>query len=188
MEIPLIDLDQEIWTYEDYRQLPSDGKTYQVIGGKLFMTPAPSTRHQKICRNLSFIIWNFVKEHNLGEVCNAPIDVVFSSVNVVQPDIVFISKNRLRIIKEKGIFGAPDWIIEVTSSSTDKIDVKLKRDLYEHFGVREYWIVYPDDEKIEVYLLKEGRYRLKGVFSRNETLKSEIIQGLEVNLGDVLKI
>ena len=152
------------------------------------MTPAPSTRHQKICRNLRFLIWDFVKEHNLGEVYNAPIDVVLSSVNVVQPDIVFISKNRLRIIKEKGIFGAPDWIIEVTSSSTDKIDVKLKRDLYEHFGVREYWIVYPDDEKIEVYLLKEGRYRLKGVFSRNETLKSEIIQGLEVNLGDVLKI
>ena len=185
MKVPLMDLNQNIWTYEDYRELPNDGKTYQVIGGKLFMRPAPSTRHQKICRNLSFIIWNFVKEHNLGEIYNAPIDVVFRSVNVVQPDIIFVSKGRLKIIKEKGIFGAPDWIIEIISPSTDKIDIKLKKDLYEYFGVREYWIVYPDDEKVEVYLLKEGRYRLKGAFSKNETLKSEIIQGLKVNLGEV---
>jgi len=185
MKVPLIDVSQNIWTYEDYRELPNDGKTYQVIGGKLFMTPSPSTRHQDICGNLGFIIRNFVKEHDLGKVYNAPIDVVFSSVNVVQPDIVFISKNRLRIIKEKGIFGAPDWIMEIISPSTDKIDVKLKRDLYECFAVKEYWIIYPDDERIEVYLLKEGKYRLKGTFSKNETLKSEIIQGLEVRLREV---
>jgi len=185
MEIPLIDVNQEIWTYEDYRELPDDRKTYQVIGGKLFMTPAPSTRHQDISRNLSFIIWSFVKKYNLGEVYNAPIDVVFSSVNVVQPDIVFICKGRLRIIKEKGIFGAPDWVIEIVSPSSDKIDVKLKRDLYERFGVREYWIVYPDDEKVEVYLLKNGKYKLKGSFLKNEILQVSVIEELKVNLEEV---
>jgi len=185
METPLIDVNQNVWTYEDYRELPNDGKTYQIIGGRLFMVPAPSTRHQEISGNLGFIVRRFVKKQNSGKVYNAPIDVVFSSVNVVQPDIVFISKNRLRIIKEKGIFGAPDWIIEIVSPSSDKIDIKLKRDLYERFGVREYWIVYPDDEKVEVYLLKEGRYKLKGTFSKDETLEVKVIENLKVNLKEI---
>ena len=111
--------------------------------------------------------------------------MIFSSVNVVQPDLVFISKNRLKTIKEKGIFGAPDWIIEILSPSSDKIDIKLKRDLYERFGVREYWIVYPDKEKVEVYLLREAKYKLKGTFSRNETLEVNAIENLKVNLKEI---
>ena len=180
-----IDVNQEIWTYEDYRELPNDQKIYQVIGGKLFMVPAPSTRHQNISRNLEFIIWSFVRNHNLGEVYYAPIDVVLSSVNVVQPDIVFIAKNRLAIVKEKGIFGAPDWVIEIVSSSTIKIDIKLKKDLYERFGVREYWIVYPEDEKVEVYLLEGGNYKLKGAFLKHDTLQVRTIGGFRINLEEV---
>jgi len=180
-----IDVNQEIWTYEDYRELPDDQKIYQVIGGKLFMVPAPSTRHQNISRNLEFIIWSFVKNHNLGEVYDAPIDVVLNSVNVVQPDIVFIAKNRLAIVKEKGIFGAPDWVIEIVSSSTSKIDIKLKKDLYERFGVREYWIVYPEDEKAEVYLLEGGNYKLKGAFLKHDTLQVRTIEGFRINLEEV---
>mgnify|MGYP000103035889 FL=1 len=122
MENPLIDLNQNIWTYQDYRELPSDGKTYQIIGGRLFMAPAPSTPHRDISGNLGFIIRSFVKEHSVGKIYNAPIDVVFSSVNVVQPDIIFISSKRLKIIKEEGIFGAPDWIIEIISPPSEKID------------------------------------------------------------------
>lgn len=185
MEVPLLEVNENIWTYEDYRGLPDDRKTYQIIGGRLLMTPAPSTRHQDICRDLGFIIWSFVKEHHSGKVYNAPIDVIFSSVNVVQPDLVFISKNRLKTIKEKGIFGAPDWIIEILPPSSDKIDIKLKRDLYQRFGVREYWIVYPDEEKVEVYLLREARYKLKGTFSRDETLEVNVIENLKVNLKEI---
>jgi len=156
-----------------------------VIGGKLLMPPAPSTRHQDISGNLGFIIRIFVKSHNLGKVYNAPTDVVFSSINVVQPDIVFIAKNRLNIIKEKGIFGAPDWVIEIVSSSTNKIDIKLKKDLYEHFGVREYWIVYPEEEKVKVYLLKGGNYKFKGTFLKNDILQVNTIEGLKVTLKEV---
>ena len=185
MKVSHIDVNQEIWTYEDYRELPDDQKIYQVIGGKLLMVPAPSTRHQNISRNLEFIIWSFVKSHNLGDVYYAPTDVVFSPVNVVQPDILFIAKNRLAIVKEKGIFGAPDWIIEIVSSSTSKIDIKFKKDLYERFGVREYWIVYPEDEKVEVYLLKEGNYKFKGVFLKYDTLQVSTIEGLKINLKEV---
>ena len=185
MKLSSIDVGQEIWTYEDYRELPNDRKIYQVIGGKLLMVPAPSTRHQNISRNLEFIIWSFVKSHNLGVLYYAPIDVVFGSTDIVQPDIVFITKNRLAIVKEKGIFGAPDWVIEIVSSSTSKIDIKLKKDLYERFGVREYWIVYPEDERVEVYLLEGGNYKLRGVFLKNNTLQVSTIEKLEVNLEEV---
>ena len=180
-----VNMGQEIWTYEDYRELPNDQKIYQVIGGKLLMVPAPSTRHQNVSRNLEFIIWSFVKSHNLGMVYYAPIDVVFSSTDVVQPDIVFIAKNRLAIVKEKGIFGAPDWVIEIVSPSTSKIDIKLKKDIYERFGVREYWMVYPEDEKAEVYLLKGGDYKLRGVFLKHDVLQVSTIEKLKVNLEEV---
>ncbi|GAF82857.1 unnamed protein product [marine sediment metagenome] len=149
------------------------------------MVPAPSTRHQNVSRNLEFIIWSFVKSHNLGMIYYAPIDVVFGSTDVVQPDIVFIAKNRLAIVKEKGIFGAPDWVIEIVSSSTSKIDIKLKKDLYERFGVREYWMVYPEDEKVEVCLLEGGNYKLRGVFLKQDALQVSTIERLEVNLEEV---
>jgi len=185
MKLSSINVGQEVWTYEDYRELPNDQKIYQVIGGRLLMVPAPSTRHQNVSRNLEFIIWSFVKDHNLGVVYDAPIDVVFSSTDVVQPDIVFIAKNRLAIVKEKGIFGVPDWVIEIVSPSTRKIDIKLKKDLYERFGVREYWMVYPEDEKVEVYLLKGGDYKLRGVFLKHDILQVNTIERLKVNLEEV---
>lgn len=185
MGVSSVKVGREIWTYQDYRELPNDQKSYQLIGGKLLMVPAPSTRHQNVSRNLEFIVWSFVKSHNLGMVYYAPIDVVFSSTDVVQPDIVFIARNRLAIVKEKGIFGAPDWVIEIVSSSSSKIDIKLKKDLYERFAVREYWIVYPEDERVEVYFLKGGDYKLRGVFLRNDTLQVSTIEKLTVNLEEV---
>lgn len=181
----VVNLDEEIWTYQDYLKLPNDRNTYQIIGGKLFMTPAPSSYHQRISRNLEFILWSHVKKNDLGEVFYAPIDAVFSSVNVVQPDIVFISKEKLRIVKEKGIFGSPDLIVEIISPSTSEMDIKLKKDLYQRFGVREYWIVYPEGKKIEVFRLEGGSYKLKGTFLEDDTMESKLFQGLKINLREV---
>ncbi|MBE0479245.1 Uma2 family endonuclease [Candidatus Aerophobetes bacterium] len=180
-----VDLDQEIWTYEDYVKIPEDRVTHQIIGGKLFMTPAPSSYHQKVSRNLEFAIWSYVKENNLGEVFDAPIDVVFSSVNVVQPDIVFISKDRLKILEERGIFGAPDLVVEIISPGTSELDVKLKKQLYQRFGVREYWIVYPEEKKVEVFKLKGGSFKGEGTFLKEDTLAPELFPGLKINLNEI---
>lgn len=185
MAFPAVDLKEDIWTYQDYLHLPNDGKTYQVIGGELIMSPAPSLSHQGVCRNLGFIIWNFVKRHNLGEIFCAPVDVIFSQVNVAQPDIVYISKSRLSKLKERGIFGAPDWVIEILSPSTSDMDLRLKHQLYQRFGVREYWIVDPIEKKVEVYLLKGGRYISKGLFLEKDTVEVETIKGLKINLAEV---
>lgn len=180
-----INLDEEIWTYQDYVKIPDDGKTYQIIGGKLFMTPAPSSYHQRISRNLEFILWSKVKENDLGQIFYVPIDVIFSSVNVVQPDIVFVSKDRAGIIKDKGVFGAPDLIAEIISPSTSQIDVKLKRQLYQRFGVREYWMVYPEEKKVEILYLRGGSFKLKGTFSYEDTVEPEILPGLKVDLRQI---
>ncbi len=80
--------------YEDYLHLPEDGKRYQIIGGELYVVPAPVPHHQKISRNIEFFLYSLVKERGLGEVFNAPCDVVLSEEDVVQPDIFFISKER----------------------------------------------------------------------------------------------
>ncbi|OIP41327.1 hypothetical protein AUJ95_03490 [Candidatus Desantisbacteria bacterium CG2_30_40_21] len=180
-----VDLREDIWTYEDYLTLPNDGKTYQIIGGDLFMTAAPLIYHQAISRNLAFIIWEFVKDHDIGDVFFSPIDVVFSSTNVVQPDIIYISKERLDIKKEKAIFGAPDLIIEILSPTTLQMDVLLKKVLYQRFGVREYWIVDPKEQKVDVFVLEGGKYEPKGTFFHQDVVEVKMIQGLKVNLTDV---
>ena len=185
MAFAAVDLKEDIWTYQDYLHLPDDGKTYQIIGGELIMAPAPSLSHQGVSRNLEFIIWNFVKRHNLGEVFDAPVDVIFSQVNVAQPDIVYISSSRLNKLKEKGVFGAPDWVIEILSPSTSDMDLRLKHQLYQRFGVREYWIVDPTEKQVEVYLLQGGGYILKGLFLEKDTVEVETIKGLKISLEEV---
>lgn len=180
-----IDLKEDIWTYEDYLKLPNDGKTYQIIGGNLFITAAPVVYHQAISRNLAFIIWKFIKEHDMGEMFNAPIDIVFSSVNVVQPDIIYISKERLDIKKEKAIHGATDLVIEILSPTTMEIDVLFKKRLYQRFGVREYWMIDPKEKKVEVYFLEGGKYEAKGIFFQHDVVEVRMIQGLRVELTEV---
>lgn len=187
MAMPAIKLkeDEEIWTYANYLHLPNDGKTYQIIGGNLIMSPAPSLYHQSISRNLEFIIWEFVKEHDLGEVFDAPVDVIFSPINVTQPDIVYISKSRLNIAQKTGIFGPPDWIVEIVSPSNSEIDIRFKHQIYKSYGVKEYWIVNPEEEMVNVYILKEGGYTLKGVYLKEDTIEVGIIPGLKVDLTEV---
>ncbi len=132
--------EEDIWTYQDYLELPSDGKIYEIIGGTLLMAPAPATKHQKVSRNLEVLIWDYVRKNKLGEIYDAPIDVIFDRLNIVEPDLVYISQERTNIIKEKGIFGAPDLVVEILSPHNANVDIKKKKQLYEHFAVREYWV------------------------------------------------
>ncbi len=168
--------------YEDYLHLPDDGKRYQIIGGELYVVPAPVPYHQKISRNIEFILFAFVKERDLGEVFNAPCDVILSEEDVVQPDILFISKEREHIIGEKNIQGAPDLIIEILSPRTMEIDRKLKVKLYERYGVKEYWLVEPERKEVEVLVLGEDGYTSWGTFK--ESFSSPLLK-IEVDLKDV---
>ena len=139
------------YTYDEYLNLPDDGKRYEVIDGELVMVADPYTIHQTVSGNLEYELRTFIKKHKLGKIFDAPTDVVLNEYNVVQPDILFIARDRLDIITEKNISGAPDLIVEILSPSTAYYALLEKKELYEKFGVKEYWIVDPKKQRVEVF-------------------------------------
>jgi Uma2 family endonuclease len=130
------------WTYEEFARLPRSYRNrYEVIAGELYVTPAPGGLHQRIVTELTVALEIHNREHGLGRVIVGPIDVLFGEGDYLEPDLVFVRRERLGILRERGIEGAPDLVVEVASPSTAKRDRTLKRDRYIHFGVPEYWIV-----------------------------------------------
>ena len=174
-------IEKKKYTYEDYLKTPEDERC-ELIEGDLFMTPSPVTRHQRISGKLEFELRKFATENDLGEVFDAPLDVYLNDENVVQPDILFISKERLNIIGEKNIQGAPDIVVEIISENTAYRDLVQKKKLYAKFRVKEYWIVIPVEELIEIYILKDNTYTLHMTYSKNDTLESPYLRDLKIEL------
>ncbi len=171
-------------TYNDYLTLP-DEKRYELIEGELFMVPAPDFYHQIVSGNIEFHLMDFVKKRNLGVVVDAPVDVVLSPENVLQPDILFISTERKHIITKKNVSGAPDLVIEILSPSTQERDKLVKRDIYSKYGVKEYWIVDPVEKNIEVMIQGHEGYKLHAIFLNDEVLTSPLIEGFLLPLKEV---
>ena len=174
------------FSYLDYQHLPeSETKRYELLGGELVMAPAPKPYHQDILRNLLRILDAYLRIQSAGKLYPAPIDVILSEEDVVQPDILFISQQRLGIIHEEAIHGAPDLHIEILSPATAGRDRTLKRTLYARHGVREYWLVDPETKTIEVLRLGPQGYQLAGRYERGQTLRSPLLSGLAVLLDEV---
>lgn len=182
--VPVI-IEKKKYTYEDYLKTPED-KRYELINGELLMTPSPVPQHQRISGRLEFMLRRFITERNLGEVFDAPCDVYLDGENVVQPDILFISRDKLGIIGEKNIQGAPDLVIEIISENSVYRDMVQKKKLYARFGVKEYWIVIPDEKEIEVYILKDNTYQLCQTYGKADTIESPFaLKGLKIVLKEI---
>ncbi|OHB41903.1 MAG: restriction endonuclease [Planctomycetes bacterium GWB2_41_19] len=177
-------VEKKKYTYEDYLKTPDD-KRYELIGGDLLVAPSPVPNHQRISRKIEFILEKFVTQNNLGEIFDAPCDVYLDDENVVQPDILFIAHERRDIIGEKNIQGAPDLAVEIISENSAYRDVVQKKRLYARFGVKEYWIVIPESEEIEVYILKNNTYQLYKIYSRGGILESPMLKGLNIELKEI---
>ncbi|WP_428278708.1 Uma2 family endonuclease [Candidatus Palauibacter sp.] len=152
-------------TWQDVQQMPDDGNRYEAIEGDLYMTPAPTTRHQRVSKRLQYALDRILERPGLGEIFVAPYGVEFPVTGEgVQPDIVFVSRDRCEIITEAGIAGAPDLVVEILSPSTAGRDRTIKLRLYERHGVQEYWIVDPDESVIDVWRFGEepAHERFKG--------------------------
>lgn len=146
------------FTYEDYLHFPDDGRRHELIDGEHYVTPAPKTKHQVISMNLGALLHGYVSGRKAGRVLTAPTDVVLSDLDVVQPDLLFISAGRASLITEKNIQGAPDLVVEIISETTRRTDEVIKRKLYERYKVPEYWVVDPELETVKIYRLTEGGY------------------------------
>lgn len=145
-------------TFKDYQQLP-EGSAYQLLNGEIIMSPLPNRSHQKLIGEIFRLIANFLNQNPAGEVYIAPSDVYLDDENVVQPDIYFVSNNNLFILKDNGAEGAPNMIIELLSPSNAYYDLKTKLQLYEKYGVKEYFIVDPEDDIVIAYKLIDGKYK-----------------------------
>ena len=176
--------ENKIYTYEDYTKLP-EGAPYQLIGGELVMVPAPTPYHQYVSGNIYVLIWDLVNKHDLGQVYFAPIDVYFEETETYQPDIIFISKDRLNIISKEKVEGAPDLVIEILSPTTAYYDLKKKSKVYEKHVVKEYWIVDPGEKGIEVYVYREGKLVLDQKVDKEGKIKSKILPGFTVDLKGI---
>jgi Uma2 family endonuclease len=144
--------------FEVFQMLP-EGTLAEVIENQLFMAPAPTPDHQEACGDLFTDINVFVRKKKLGKVFFAPIDLYLDETsNVVQPDILFISSENPLVIDRKGLRGVPDLIIEILSPGNKNYDFIKKKNLYEKFGVNEYWIVDPETKVANGYLLKGDSY------------------------------
>ncbi|HHW43526.1 MAG TPA: Uma2 family endonuclease [Desulfotomaculum sp.] len=174
-----------ILTYEDYLDLPDDGNRYEILEGVLHVTPSPTTRHQRISRNLQRIVDDHVLRHDLGEVFYAPLDVLFSRISIAQPDLIFISHGRAAIITDKNIAGAPDLVVEILSPTTAKRDKVTKAHVYALYGVKYYWLVDPDSTMVEEYRLEGEGYVPVSRGAGNAPFTPEIFPGLAVDLGKV---
>ena len=171
-------------TYADYLETPDDER-YELLNGELVMSPSPKEIHQSISGILHLVIGAFVRERSLGKLYFAPFDVVLSDTDVVQPDLLFVSNERIGIVTADNVRGAPDLVVEILSPATAERDRTVKLDLYARHGVKEYWIVDPDARTITVLLRGEGGFEVVGVYGEGESLRSPTLAGFSVALGEV---
>jgi Uma2 family endonuclease len=157
----------------------------QIINGEEIMSPSPKSYHQIASRNLQRILDRYVVERDLGEILNAPMDVVFEEdYNRLQPDLIFIAKHQKDIIQD-WIRGVPDLLVEIISKSTLKMDTVTKKEIYERYGVKECWLLDPEKRTLEIYTLVNGRYALYASFGKNDVVHSPQFDDLAFRLDSI---
>lgn len=172
-------------SYAEYRALPEDGNRYEVIGGELLMTAAPFLNHQRVSKNLQFLLETYIRTNNWGELFNAPVEVYLGEEEFLQPDLVCISQARLGMLRDKNIHGAPDLVVEILSPSTARYDRVLKMNAYAKHQVEHYWIIDPDARTLEAFELEKGAYRLIAARSEEETFQPSLFPNLTIALSEL---
>lgn len=173
---------EALLTYEDYRKTPP-GQRYELVEGVLRRVDAPSIPHQVISQRLEQLLLGQLQGQCKGRVLQAPVDVVLSQHDVVQPDLLFIASDRLEIITEANVQGAPDLIVEILSGSTELWDRRTKRGLYAKYGVREYWLVDQESQTVEVASLDGSELITAGIFEVGTALESPLVPEIQVQVA-----
>ena len=171
--------------YDQLCLLPEDGNQYELFDGELVMTPSPRARHQEIVGKLYVLLQQYVQANSLGKVYVAPLDTIMDEFTVVQPDILFVSKERVAEVVKERIEGAPDLVVEVLSPSTFHKDLRRKMRVYSQFGVREYWIVDPEEETIELHQRVGEKLQLARKFAAEETFQTSLLPGFQMQVRSI---
>lgn len=170
-------------TVADFWKFPDDGNRHELLDGEWYTTPPPNYGHQVSISNTSYLLGHRVRSHKLGVVLTAPFAVILGRHTVPQPDILFVAESRRSIIKQDGVHGAPDLVVEVLSPSTEDYDRGKKGEAYEKAGVREYWLVDPAERTIEIREFR--RVRRVRIYKAGQSFESALFPGLEVRVDDL---
>ena len=173
------------YSYREYECFPNDEFRHEIIDGEHYMSPAPSTPHQKVSRRIQFQLYTQIELKELGEVYDAPTDVELAKHDIVQPDICVIMNDRKEQITRRKILGAPNLVIEILSDSNPSHDQVLKMEMYQRTGVEEYWIVHPEEHWVDQFVLQQGEY--KSVGRQTVQIESAAIPQVRVDLNQVWK-
>ena len=177
---------KRLWTYDEMvAELPESNLPMELWDGEIVMSPTPIPNHQRIVARFYKLMDEFVAGRKLGEVFVSPLDVILTQRRVVQPDIFFISKSRLNLVTDR-VRCVPDLVVEVISQGSWKRDRVEKKGLYEQHGVREYWIIDPEAQTIEVFSLERGAFKLTSKAELGETASSKLLSGFALTWSQLI--
>lgn len=175
------------WTFEELAaELPESNQPTELWDGELIMSPSPSFFHQELADRFHDHLKAWIRPRQLGKTVAAPLDMILAPRRVVQPDVVFISTERRGIIGDR-LTGAADLVAEVISPESRRRDRFDKRDLYEQHGVKEYWLIDPEAQTVEVLHMLKGEYQLAGRWHPGEQAASKLLPGFKVPVAELFK-
>jgi Uma2 family endonuclease len=173
---------------DDFLLIPEDGRRHELIDGNHYLHASPDTKHQRISMRLIVTIGTYLREHPLGQLYFALLDVVLSPHDVVEPDLIYIGNERREIITDKNIQGAPDLIIEIVSDSTRHYDQVIKHALYDRASVGEYWLIDSVRDYVRVFRRGGGgTYERAEELYGGDRLTSPLFATLEIPLNDIFE-
>jgi Uma2 family endonuclease len=173
-------------SFADLEQWPEDGRRYELYDGEVYVVPSPLPLHQVVSANLHLVLTKYVREHG-GVVLYAPLDIVLTEYDVVQPDLLLFMPERQRLIHLRKVTrDAPDLAIEILSPSTASNDRGRKMKLLAQHGVQEYWLVDPDAIRVEVYALSGDQFLIAGTATGTEAVRSPLLPALDLRPIDVV--
>jgi Uma2 family endonuclease len=177
-------------TYDDFVLFPDDGLRHELIDGEHYVTPSPSIKHQQVSLNISYAIETYLRHQRIGRVFYAPLDVLLSPSDIVEPDLIYMSRARAaEIDAEVNVQGVPELVVEIGSPRTRRRDETVKRSLYERAGVTEYWVIDPELDVVRVYRRNGERFARPQELSSEagDVLSTSLLPGLELALRDIFR-
>ena len=172
-------------TFEQFRQLPDDGKRYELVRGEVHLTPSPTTKHQLVLQRLFASLDSYLSKNPLGRMLIAPLDVRLGADTALQPDMLYVANAHVAIIQEDYVHGAPDLVVEILSPSTAAHDRATKLHLYAEAGVGEMWFIDPQAKTVEILKLQGNKYLVEAALAGRQALTSASFPGWELPLPDL---
>ncbi len=184
MQTVTIDRTKE-WTVDEFMKLEESNLPCELINGAVFRSPTPSLTHQVVLGNINDFFKGYARK-NGGIAMFSPVDVILDRRNVFQPDLLYVAKENLGIISERGLNAAPDLAVEVISPSNSFKDRNQKRKLYQKFGVKEYWIIDPGNNTLEIYDFRVADVDTPTLYLVEEgEVVSKLLPGLSFKFQDL---